>query len=221
MVNVGQMIQKAHKAGNQSQYSPTPHSKQSQQPQHIPKNMEIKYKKDMQQLKFYQTLNNYTQNQKTSASQLPNPSRNSVIIHTQLPGVRKIHEQKQMFSLPPDVEAQAQEITKGFDNVNFPSQHFMQNSMEQRLDESPVKSNAGSTSPSPSPDRRAINPRIEMRERVPPREAVTQFETSQTQRINARNSLAMTASYSMPGGNERVELTEQSNLICKQMKMAT
>jgi len=25
----------------------------------IPKNMEIKYKKDMQQLKFYQTLNNF------------------------------------------------------------------------------------------------------------------------------------------------------------------
>ena len=25
----------------------------------IPKNLEIKYRKDMQQLKFYQTLNNY------------------------------------------------------------------------------------------------------------------------------------------------------------------
>lgn len=200
MVNVGQMIKKAHKSGNQSQYSPTAHSRQQQPQQHIPKNMEIKYKKDMQQLKFYQTLNNYTQNQKSSASQLPKPSRNSVVIHTQVPtAARRISNQ--MISLPPDVEAQAQEITKGFDNVNFPSQHFLQNSMEHRLDESPVKSRSDRTSRSPSVDRKAINPKIEMHNKLPQREALSQFDTSHTQRLNARNSLvqaSLTASYSIP-----------------------
>ena len=62
VVNVQSMISRAHKGQGHSQSSPK--TNHTQAITHIPKNMEIKYKKDMQQLKFYQTLNNYTNQQK-------------------------------------------------------------------------------------------------------------------------------------------------------------
>ena len=44
------------------------------------------------------------------------------------------------FPLPAEVQAQAEEITKPFDNVNFPSQHLLaNNSMEQRLEDTAAK----------------------------------------------------------------------------------
>ena len=43
-------------------------------------------------------------------------------------------QRKASFPLSAEVVAQAQEITKGFDNVNFPSQQYLANSMEQKLE---------------------------------------------------------------------------------------
>ena len=87
--------------------------------------MEIKYKKDMQQLKFYRTLNNFAVQQRShgdTEEMSPNQYSDKYFLKD-----KKGHFMKKKVSIPlsAEIQAQAEEITKEFNHV-FMSQKNIQ-----------------------------------------------------------------------------------------------
>jgi hypothetical protein len=81
--------------------------------------MEIKYKKDMQQLKFYRTLNNYAAQQKSAAEHLRNMRVQNMYSEKfiQRDKNKVFMTRKVSIPLSAEIQAQAEEITKDFNHV--------------------------------------------------------------------------------------------------------